>query len=310
MFCARIFVKNHLKFMIAFVVYSGFLIAASNGYSHTLTPRLQQAAASGLLVEPKPNLYVLGTVHIGSESALEVEELIEVVKPDTVIIEVAPSRLQSLRQKAVRNNDNSPEEKQPKTDPISAILSWPAFASRGWSAGGFLGFVFVSAVLWPGFVKRSLTASEEEIALPRRDEFAAAIEAAISLYDEPTIIAADAELDELILGCSKAMSIGDWIQFGYREGVETPLGLRPKDPIRRISSETLEEWAKRRRLVDTARASKKHGEEVSPSFSSVLVNQRDARFASACLDSLELQPQQTIVCIVGLVHVEGICANL
>lgn len=296
--------------MIAFVVYSGLLIVTSNAFSHTLTPRLRQAAASGLLVEPKPNLYVLGTVHIGSESALEAEELIKAVKPNTVILEAPPSRLQTLREKAARHNGNLPKEKQPKTDPVSAILSWPAFASRGWSAGGFLGFVFVSAVLWPGFVKRSLTTSEEEMALPRRDEFAAAIAAAISLQDEPTIIAADAELDELILDCSKAMSIGDWIQFGYREGLETPLGLRPKDPIRRRSHETLEQWAKRRRMVDTARASKKHGEEVSSSFSIVLVNRRDARFANACLDALELHPQQIIVCIVGLVHVEGVCASL
>ena len=313
--------RLNMRSIFAFIVHYG-LVSSNNAFSRqesTLTPRLKEAVAGGLLVQPKPNLYILGTVHIGSESAFEAEELIAVVRPDTVIVEVAPSRLQVLQQQAAARNDSRrkankeekrpAEEKRTKTDPISAIFSWPAFAERGWSAGGFMGFVFASAVLWPSFVKRSFTVNEEETELPRRDEFAAAIQAAIAIKTA-IIVAADSELDELILDCAQAMSIGDWIQFGYRDAIETTLGLRPKDPIRRQTGESLQEWATRRRTIDTARASKAHGEEVSSSFSRVVVDRRDSRFANACLEALEADPQQTIVCVVGLVHVDGICASL
>ena len=64
--------------------------------------------AEGLLVQPlprqQPNLYVLGTVHIGAESAQEATLLIETVRPQIVVLEVAPSRVEIIRR---RNNNNS-----------------------------------------------------------------------------------------------------------------------------------------------------------------------------------------------------------
>lgn len=291
------------------------MTTASNAFSSppqqrsTLTPRLTKAVADGLLVQPLPNLYILGTVHIGSESAIEAEELIELLKPDTVIVEASPSRQQVLEQRKNTDTLHKHPVKPKTTDPVSAILSWPAFADRGWSAGGFMGFVFASAILWPSFVKRSLSGNEEETELPRRDEFAATVQAAINLKDV-IIVAADSELDELILDFSQTMSIGDWLQFGYREGIETNLGLRPKDPTRRRVNESIADWAKRRRTIETARASKIHGKEISSSFSNAVVDRRDTRFAQACLDALGKDAQQTIVCVVGLVHVDGICARL
>lgn len=289
------------------------LLAVSHALTtDTWTPRLKRAVTSGLLVQPKPNIYVLGTVHIGSESAVEAEELIRVVQPDTVIVEVAPSRLSALQRRLLEARNQTPlqEKQQPKTDTIAALLSWPDFAARGWSAGGLPGLVFVTVILWPGFVRRSWTVREEETELPRRDEFAATVEAALSLEASPTIVGADVELDEWILECSQALSLGDWIHLAYREGFQIPLGLRPRDPIRRKKGESIREWATRRRRVETARASKRHGEAISSSLSCVIVDRRDARLANACREVLEEKPHHTIVCIVGLVHVEGICARL
>jgi len=45
------------------------------------------------------NVILLGTAHVSRESAQQVEDTIETEKPDTVCIELCPSRYQSIRQK-------------------------------------------------------------------------------------------------------------------------------------------------------------------------------------------------------------------
>ena len=45
------------------------------------------------------NIILIGTAHVSRESAQEVENTIQEEKPDTVCIELCPSRYQSIRQK-------------------------------------------------------------------------------------------------------------------------------------------------------------------------------------------------------------------
>jgi len=45
------------------------------------------------------NIILVGTAHVSRESAREVEDIIQAEKPDTVCVELCPSRYQSIRQK-------------------------------------------------------------------------------------------------------------------------------------------------------------------------------------------------------------------
>mmetsp|Transcript_1994 Transcript_1994/g.4326 ORF Transcript_1994/g.4326 Transcript_1994/m.4326 type:complete len:300 (+) Transcript_1994:111-1010(+) len=273
----------------------------------TLPSRLHRLESKGLLARPRPNVYVLGTVHIGEKSADEAALLIESVRPRAVIIEVAPSRVAKMR----RDNEagRSPESPplNPAADPNVALLSLPALVERGFAGGGIGGILFAALILWPSLLKRSFTADEEANTLPRRNEFAAAVKAADTVGAR--IIAADLEMDELIGSVSRALSFSEWCKLAA-VSAEEQLGLRMVDPIRRRRGESITDWADRRRSIDTARASRSHGKESSAAFSRVLVDGRDDRFAENCLVALDSEGEQPVVCVVGLVHLDGVVERL
>jgi hypothetical protein len=306
--------------LIQFLLFSP--IETVNAIS-VLPQQLKQAAQNGLLVHSAPDLHILGTVHIGSQSAKETEALIEYLQPSNVVIEIPPSRLERIRsniraKKDKRDNDSNinvakselESNERPKSSTIvGAIQSYPALASVGWSKGGISGFLFSTAIVWPSLLKKSLTGNEEEETLPRRNEFEAAVEIADRVG--ANIIAADLEFDELIqsfVGCMSALA---WIRLGYSIFGQS-FGLLPIDPLKRQKGESLVEWECRRRKINTSRASRLHGENASPEISRVLVDERDLRFAEACLKAMEgkLESDRTTVCVVGLVHVDGIARRV
>jgi len=287
----------------------------------TLPPRLQDAVCRGLLARPRPDIYVLGTVHVGSESAEDVQTLIETVKPSTVVIEIPPSRLKRIRQ---NNNDRhkNPTAKDhlkiepPKSGMINALRSLPALAAAGWSKGGIAGMLFSTVIVGSSLLKQSTTLNEEEKTLPRRNEFTAAIEAADKAGS--TVIPADFEFEELITAVTQNVSPLGWIKLGINVLSET-VGLRPIDPIKRRRNETMVQWAERRRDVLISRASKVHGEKMAPDLSRALVDDRDARFTKACIKVIkttdinnqdESEGSAIIVCVIGLVHLDGVVNRL
>ena len=288
-----------------------------------LPPQLQQAVDKGLLVQPRPNIYVLGTVHIGSESAKEVSLLLDAVRPQTVVVEVSPSRVQLIRR---RNKSKVKGVKQGRwlQDTSSnqlqvAFASLPALAQRGWSTGGLGGLVFSTTIIWGSLLRRSLTANEEAVVLPRTDEFAAAIEAADAIG--ATVVASDIEIDQLMGAVARSMTPRDWVSLGINIAKET-VGLHEVDPVHRRRNESLIDWEERRRNRATARASKKHGDQTAPCLSRALVDDRDDRFAESCLRILQLSEDviyeaaegkgggNIIVCVVGLVHLDGVIQRL
>jgi hypothetical protein len=103
-----------------------------------------------------------------------------------------------------------------------------------------------------------LTADEEMGSLPRRSEFYAAIAAADVIGGR--VVPAELEVDELIQevahACSSPFSL---FQLAYLVAAQT-LGLVPTDLIRRLPVETMVDWSKRRQDIQTARASRHHGE--------------------------------------------------
>lgn len=274
--------------------------------SMTLPPQLQRTMENGLLTKPRQDTYILGTVHIGSESAEEAALLIESVRPTSVVLEVPPSRIERIRRNNARRVDQVDEEASSLSKPKPNLFRvLPILAQRGWTSGGLGGLLFALIIVGGSMVKRSFSVNEETGTLPRRDEFAAAIEAADAV--NARVIAADYEIDELI-GAASAMSPQVW--FSLWVGVlADQLGLRPADPIRRKKGESVVSWASRRRDIETARASRRHGEESCFEFAQILVNDRDARFANSCIDALASGEGAT-VCVVGLVHLDGVVERL
>ena len=276
----------------------------------TLPPRLQHLQREGLLSQPREDIYILGTVHIGSESAEEASMLIEAVRPSSVVVEVPPSRVEKIRlENAARRekgeNFSLSTTKSTPSDVLFQLI--PALAQRGWEVGGIGGSLFGTVIVGGSLLKRSFSLDEENETLPRRDEFAATIEAADKV--NATIIASDYELDELIEEVSKNMSVQSWCSLAV-SSIKEKIGICPPDPILRRKGESFLDWESRRRKIETSRASREHGEKTCTEFSKVLVENRDARFADSCIKSLESSSNGTTVCVIGLVHLDGVAERI
>jgi pheromone shutdown protein TraB len=264
---------------------------------------------NGLLVRPRLNVFVLGTVHVGSSSAKEVKCLMETVVPKTVVVEMTPSRLERIRQSNKSNDDKgSTTTSHRRPDLIRLLLG---LANRGWDVGGFNGFLFATFILGAGLVKRSQSLSEEAETLPRQDEFAAAVAAADDVVGTQ-VIAADMELDDLIGTAARSASSIEWLSVAA-VGLGQEFGWLTPDPVRRRKYESVTDWALRRRDIATARASRKHGEETVPALSRILVDERNDRIVESCIIALRDSDgtENSAVCvIVGLVHLDGVVKQL
>jgi len=316
-----------------------FFSLAPTGFSLSTTPsssyELKALVSKGLLVQPLPNLYVLGTIHIGSKSANDVKLVLDTVQPATVIVELPPSRLpaiavksQHIIQQYSAENDDSKQQvasTSSKTSLIQAIATLPSMAGAGLSFAGIPGMMVTVGLLWSSLVKQiwSLKKNSQQgnDTLQRRNEFEAAVAVANVLVGA-TVVAADWELEELVQRLALSLTALDWIQLMWGGLVLEPLGIQPKDPLQCKPDESAVEWEERRRDISTARASLHHAQTYTPAgVDQVLVHQRNQHFAELCLkemcaqeetvkegegsiDSSQLQPT---VCIVGLAHVDGVC---
>ena len=275
-----------------------------------LPRKLDEAIERGLLVEfklPKHNLYILGTVHIGNESANEAALLIDAVRPSTVIVELSPSRLEKIvrTRRQVKSDgiskkaDLDRKRRSSTTSPSTTTILFdtiPQLAMKGWEYGGLGGMLFSAGMIGGTLLKQAWTmnddssSDDDDDSIRRRDdEFEASIIAADTI--NATIIPADYEFDELIKEVSKAMTPFSWLRVGIITLLEQ-IGLYPKDPIVRQRDETFHEWENRRRNIATARSSRIHGEKSCVELSRVLVDARDDRFAKCCIEALTMQQQQ------------------
>lgn len=308
--------------LVFYILLAGPIVMIVNGMA-MLPAQLESTMSSGLLVRPHPNLYVLGTVHIGSKSAEEAQLLIEAVKPQNVIVEIPPSRLKRIQMKILRKRLETESQagvdgddagtvasigKEKSAKPTSfmdAFLMFPSFASEGYGKGGLSGLLFSTMIVWPSLLKRATTTDEEINYLPRRNEFEAAVISGERMG--ANIIPADLEFEDLIQTVAKSMTPFAWGRLGSTVLSES-IGSSSPDPVRRRRGESIVEWEKRRRDLKTARASRQHGESTTPELTSVLVRRRDAEFARLCLDMIDLDTdtRAMTVCVVGLVHLDGV----
>ena len=131
---------------------------------------------------------------------------------------------------------------------------------------------------------------------------------------DASVIPCDVELEELIGNTVRSLSLLGWMSLAMNVAAET-IGLRDVDPIRRRRGETIIDWAMRRRDIATARASRIHGQKLSEGLNKALVDDRDDRFARYCEKVIELSEGMdvagdAIVCVVGLVHIDGVARRL
>ena len=195
--------------------------ARSRGMLRTFcSPLAAPQSATPAVAVADCEVYLLGTVHLGSDSAYEAEELIGAVKPDVVVLEMMPSRLNALPSPPAATAAVAlPAKVSTKVEPWSLLSP---LVSRGWAAGG-MGGAITCLVLWWEVLERSRTRDEEDAELPRRDEFVAAAAAAAAvatttdspppLPPTPVVVAADWELDELIRRVATAMTGVDWARL-------------------------------------------------------------------------------------------------
>ena len=276
-------------------------------------------------------VWILGTVHLGSESAFEARELIAAVEPDVVVLEMPPLRLAAISKATLTP--------RPAATPPGALFA--PLISRGLKVYGLSG-ALVCAILWWELYTRSTTKDEEEAVMPRMDEFVAAATAATASAASTTaqVVAADWETDDLIMRAAAAMSVGEWVRLGAASAVDALTGAR--DPLKRrrtaAGNEPVTAWADRRRDIETSRASRAFAEARSPALERVLVDDRNAAFVQAARSAAReavseamgqaveratreglndgaaaaeaaAQPRRVVFC-VGLVHLDGLKSRL
>jgi len=232
------------------LVCSILLLAAAPRCAFSLcmpvnSPRLDEATRSGLLVvvpaQPgRRKVLLLGTVHLGDASALDCTDLIQSWRPDTVVLELSPMRLSSIRSRPANAAPSTPTPPS-VTSTINLVVS---LARIGWAAGGITG-LGVACIM-----AREALQRQDERELPRVDAFAAAVAAADSVGSR--IVAADLELPDLIQLLCLSMGPLSFLQLIVAE----LSGEAARDPIKRghfKKEETLSDWAERRRDVSLAR---------------------------------------------------------
>ena len=218
-----------------------------------------------------------------------------------------------------------------KNNPLALLPVLWVLASKGWSNGGVIGFLLATTMMWTSIVKRSWTIhhddDEEGADLRRVDEFVAAWGAARTVGAD--VVAADVELDALLRDAARSISWIDICRLGSNVAWEG-MGLAPSDPIQRRSDESVHGWLERRRNIETSRASRRHGARQCPSLSRVLVDHRDERISRMIRaerhrahdtrptshregeegEEEEEGEDNVMVCVVGLVHLDGIVERL
>jgi hypothetical protein len=228
-----------------------FLVAPAVALALSLRPLpacLSDAAARGLLITipaacTRREVVLLGAVHLGNASARDSRELISCTRPATVVLELSPSRIETIRARLQQPSDAAAPS--PPHSPVAWALVL-SLARLGWAAGG-LGGVGVACVMAREALERERTRERD---LSREDAFAAAVAAADAVGAE--VVAADLELHELIKAICHNMDPISWTRLLAAE----LRGDAARDPIKRghfNADETLIDWADRRRNVSLAR---------------------------------------------------------
>jgi pheromone shutdown protein TraB len=246
-------------------------------------------------------IFLVGTSHVSKASARETEELIRLVKPDVVAVELCEERFEQLKKQMKEDK----EEKTKKTKKKRSFL------------GDFLAIVKnVSSNRDLGALDRCLAiglkafyASLKSSGMEPGEEFRVAIREAERL--NARLVLADRDVNKTLVALRKSVSVADifgWFVHGEKKGGPT---LPPEFEKmaqsfdwKSIDMEDNMEAMKNRKAVGQM---KKYMEYQFPKIMSAMVHQRDDEMAEAIKREKDAE---RIVMVVGLAHVDGIVERL
>jgi len=228
-------------------------------------------------------IYVVGTAHILESTAKQVEEVINNVKPDTIMVE-----LDAERAKNIMNKYENKNEKENNENRFNKFRNIP-----------ILGFIF-RAIL------KNMYRSFESVGVTPGKEFIVAIQAANQLNAE--VVLGDRNYKVTMTRLFKSMSLFKFLKRTF----QSPWTLNEKDysnmsnqprlrdmfnpnyVLKRVS-----EFARSRDLISRQSSTFK---KIYPEIFQVIVDERDIYM----INQLRNCKGNTIVAVVGMGHLDGI----
>jgi len=253
-------------------------------------------------------VYLLGTAHISSSSALLAGDVIDDVRPDAVFVEMDAKRLPS------KNIENSkiqlPEGKASSTEKSNALIQGPVLdqpvptidrkPTNQVSSGGLaLGGAAVGTAI------KGMYGQMSKEGFNPGEEFAVAIRKAQDI--DSKIILGDRDVDVTLQRLSQALRRTDLKKlFSPNSELEAsmnqmmPTKLNTKDLSYKDEMSVYVETMKEKENVKLIMAQLKN---FAPEIYEALVAERDAYMGNG-LDKLNVFP--VIVAVMGMAHVDGV----
>jgi len=225
-------------------------------------------------------IYVIGTAHISDQSAKEVTDLIRLVKPDKVFIELCPPRAAKLRHQGEDKEDGFQ---------LAIEKALQKFSSGGFPMmGGGLGVEMIRTAFkgFYGLLKRYgyVPGVEMLAAMKEADRVGAKLYFGDQNGDETLRKLKDAFQPSMLM---KAMATPppQELEQAMNEG---SLGDKVEALKTRKNAKLMSEWM----------------EDVFPSIANVLIHQRDTITAHNLIT--HCGKEKKVVAVVGLAHLDGI----
>ena len=236
-------------------------------------------------------VYLVGTAHVSAESAREVRELMRLVKPTSVMVELCDERLRSMREKLAKNRaqSDSDHSSNPRGEFVmQAVKDFAgAFGGGGDARDGLLGAAMKTMY---GFFK--LTGLEPG------GEFIVAIEEADRLGAD--IVCGDRNVRDTLRRVREKLTFTDVINIAT--GHEKPGGPPPPPGMdgEFDDVEKVVESLKTRAAIAQMREFMRY---QLPDVARVFVDERDTIMTDAIVNRCR---GERVVAVVGMAHMDGI----
>lgn len=228
-------------------------------------------------------IYLVGTAHVSKESAAEVRDVIGLVKPNVVMVELCPGRAARLR----------------SSQPTSELDIFKRLLASIFKPGSN-----ISAELLK-FSFQGFYGVLRNLGLEVGIELKAALEAA----DEQNarIIYGDRNVQETLSRLASTIKIEDMIKMMTGNGPAVPKSLinafdfAMSDRQRNNNKENLERHVEAMKTRDMANQMTSYLRQINPALAAVLIDERDEIMVQS-LQNLKGR----VVGVVGLAHLDGI----
>ena len=251
-------------------------------------------------------IFLVGTSHVSKASARETEDVIRLIKPDVVAVELCKERLEQLKEQMreeeeEENKDGTKKKQKREGSFLRDFLAIVKNVTQKSDMGA------LDACLAIGL--KAFYASLKSSGLEPGEEFRVAVREAERLNAK--LVLADRDVNKTLVALRKSLSLADifgWFVHGEKKGGPTlPPEFEKMAQSFDWKSTDMEdnmEAMKNRKAVGQM---KKYMEYQFPKIMSAMVHQRDDEMAEAIKREKDAE---RIVMVVGLAHVDGIVERL